>query len=109
MSDTTLNLSEVTVSILDKEYRVTCPEKDRAGLEASVNLLNERMEPIRSGGSVVGSERIVVMAALNLAHELLQTKARLARQPVEEQMLERLQEKIQAVLGKLKEHNLEDR
>ncbi|MCQ3828776.1 cell division protein ZapA [Microbulbifer elongatus] len=90
----------VAVTILDKEYRVACAEDEQAGLQASAKLLNERMAKIRNGGTVIGAERIAVMAALNIAHELIQAKAGLARQPVEEQMLDRLHEKVQAALSK---------
>ncbi|WGL15934.1 cell division protein ZapA [Microbulbifer bruguierae] len=90
----------VAVTILDKEYRVACSENEQAGLQASAKLLNERMAKIRNSGSVIGAERIAVMAALNIAHELIQAKAELARQPVEEQMLDRLHEKVQAALSK---------
>lgn len=64
----------VTVRILDKEYQVACPSEERQALLDSANLLNERMKTIRGTGSIVGLERIAVMAALNLSHELLQAK-----------------------------------
>jgi len=89
----------VTVSILDKEYRVACAEDERAELQASARLLHERMSRIRASGSVIGLERIAVMAALNIAHELIQAKAELTRVPLEQEMLDRLQEKVQSALG----------
>ncbi|GAB6043260.1 cell division protein ZapA [Endothiovibrio diazotrophicus] len=64
----------VNVKILDKEYQVACPEEERAGLVASAEHLNQRMLEIRRSGKVFGADRIAVMAALNLAHELLQSK-----------------------------------
>jgi cell division protein ZapA len=64
----------VTVRILDKEYQVACPSEERQALLDSAHLLNERMKTIRGTGSIVGLERIAVMAALNLSHELLQAK-----------------------------------
>lgn len=91
--------STVTVSILDKEYRVSCSEEERAELQASAHLLHERMSRIRASGSVIGLERIAVMAALNIAHELIQAKAELTRAPLEREMLDRLQEKVQSALG----------
>ncbi|GAB2510055.1 cell division protein ZapA [Microbulbifer agarilyticus] len=100
MSSNTNQSATVAVTILDKEYRVACSEEEQAGLQASAKLLNERMAKIRNSGSVIGAERIAVMAALNIAHELLQAKAGLARQPVEEQMLDRLHEKVQDALNK---------
>ena len=100
MSSKANNSATVAVTILDKEYRVACSEDEQPGLQASAKLLNERMARIRNSGTVIGAERIAVMAALNIAHELIQAKADLARQPVEEQMLDRLHEKVQAALEK---------
>ncbi len=64
----------VTVHILDKEYRVACPEEERSALLASANFLNTRMQEIRDSGKVIGADRIAVIAALNLTHELLQNR-----------------------------------
>ncbi|CAK0768149.1 cell division protein ZapA [Gammaproteobacteria bacterium] len=63
------------VTILDKEYRVTCPDEEREALSGAARLLDERMREIRGRGKVVGLERIAVMAALNFAHELLQNRS----------------------------------
>jgi len=64
----------VDVHILDKDYRVACPDEEHSALIASANLLSNRMQEIRDGGKVIGSDRIAVMAALNLTHELLQQR-----------------------------------
>ncbi|MGL6160023.1 cell division protein ZapA [Microbulbifer sp.] len=101
MGEPTLTSETVTVSILDKEYRVACPKEEQAELQASARLLHERMSRIRASGSVIGLERIAVMAALNIAHELIQAKAELTRAPLEQEMLERLQEKVQSALGEI--------
>ncbi len=60
------------IQILDKEYLVACPEDEREALFASAEFLTEKMREIRDTGKVVGADRIAVMAALNMAHELLQ-------------------------------------
>jgi cell division protein ZapA len=72
MSDETV---AIKVQILGKEYRVACPQDEREGLMASAALLNSRMEQIRDSGKVVGSDRIAVIAALNITHELLQNQS----------------------------------
>lgn len=64
----------VFVKILDKEYQVACPREERQALQQSAQLLDERMKAIKNTGAVIGLERIAVMAALNLSHELLQAK-----------------------------------
>jgi cell division protein ZapA len=64
----------VTVRILDKEYRVACQPEEQEGLIESARFLDQRMREIRQTGRVIGSDRIAVMAALNIAYELLQGK-----------------------------------
>ena len=61
----------VTVNILDKEYLVTCTDEEKAELIRSADYLDQKMREIRDGGKVIGSDRIAVMAALNISHELL--------------------------------------
>ena len=62
------------IHILDKEYLVACPEDEREALFASAELLTNKMKEIRDSGRIVGADRIAVMAALNMAHELLEHK-----------------------------------
>lgn len=66
--------ARVSVRILEKEYFVACPHEERADLLDSAELLNGKMREIRDSGKVVGLDRIAVMAALNLANELLKTR-----------------------------------
>ena len=61
----------LSVSILGRDYRVACKESERAELMRAVHYLDGRMREIRDAGKVAGTERIAVMAALNIAHELL--------------------------------------
>ncbi|MGH8400956.1 MAG: cell division protein ZapA [Gammaproteobacteria bacterium] len=81
-------LTPVTVRILDKEYQVACREDERSALLESAELLNSKMREIRAAGKVVGLDRIAVMAALNLSHEVLLTRS--ANAQVDQQMLDRL-------------------
>lgn len=64
----------VAVGILGKEYQVACPAEQHAELLLSARYLDEQMRAIRATGKVIGLERIAVMAALNIAHELLRTR-----------------------------------
>jgi cell division protein ZapA len=68
MSD---GLAHVTIKILEKEYHVACPAEEKGALLASAELLNKKMREIRDSGKVVGLDRVAVMAALNLANELI--------------------------------------
>jgi cell division protein ZapA len=62
----------VEVKILDKEYLVACPEEEQEALLRAARHLDSKMREIRAGGKVFGTERIAVMAALNITHELLE-------------------------------------
>ena len=66
--------AHVTIRILEKEYQVACPAAERPSLMASAELLNTKMREIRDSGKVVGLDRVAVMAALNLANELLRVQ-----------------------------------
>ena len=59
------------VSILGRAYRVACKESERDELMRAVQYLDRRMREIRDSGKIAGTERIAVMAALNITHELL--------------------------------------
>ncbi len=64
--------AHVSIRILEKEYQVACPADEKADLIASAELLNQKMREIRDSGKVIGLDRVAVMAALNMANELLQ-------------------------------------
>ncbi len=64
----------LTITIMGKEYRVACPENEKANLLASADLLNDKLEEIKKQGSVIGTERIAIMAALNMSHDVLHNK-----------------------------------
>ena len=64
-------MSGVDVNIMGREFKVSCSEDEREGLMTAVNYLDKKMREIRDTGKVIGVERIAIMAALNLSHELL--------------------------------------
>jgi cell division protein ZapA len=63
------------VSLLGRDYKVACKEAERAQLMDAVGFLDRRMREIRDAGKIAGSERIAVMAALNIAHDLLRARS----------------------------------
>jgi cell division protein ZapA len=69
-----MSINQEIIRLLDKEYTVACPPDQHEGLLASARRLDAKMREIRTGGKIVGSERIVVMAALNVIFELLQDR-----------------------------------
>jgi len=66
--------TQVNIKILEKEYQISCPVSERVALLNSAELLNTRMREIRDSGKVIGLDRIAVMAALNMANELLRSR-----------------------------------
>ncbi|NDD74517.1 MAG: cell division protein ZapA [Gammaproteobacteria bacterium] len=66
--------ARINVRILDKDYLVACPHEERSALLDSAELLNAKMREIRDNGKIVGADRIAVMAALNLANEVLKLR-----------------------------------
>ncbi|HEY5643119.1 MAG TPA: cell division protein ZapA [Woeseiaceae bacterium] len=72
----TEQIAQVSIRILDKEYQVACPVSERTDLLDSAEILNSKMREIRDSGRVVGLDRIAVMAALNMANDLMHARAR---------------------------------
>jgi cell division protein ZapA len=69
-----MEMAQVSVRILEKEYQFACPASERNDLLNSAEFLNAKMRQIRDSGKVVGLDRIAVMAALNLANDLLKNR-----------------------------------
>ncbi len=65
----------VSIRILEKEYQISCPMDERQALLDSADLLNSKMREIRDSGRIVGLDRIAVMAALNLAHDVINAES----------------------------------
>ncbi|MEN8177135.1 MAG: cell division protein ZapA [Pseudomonadota bacterium] len=97
MNDTQL---PITVTILDKEYRIACGPDERESLLDSAHFVDEKMREVRNAGRVIGTERIAVMVALNIAHEMLdltQNKSHDAQAIT--RRIQSLQEKIELALN----------
>lgn len=79
----------LTVSILERDFRINCPADSQDELTSAAKLLDDKMREIRnasnSSGKVLGTDRIAVIAALNIAHQLqqLQTKQSLVAEEVD--------------------------
>ncbi|MCP4874344.1 MAG: cell division protein ZapA [Gammaproteobacteria bacterium] len=63
----------INISILDKDYKVACPPGEQSALLESAKFLDVKMREIRDSGNIMGSERIAVITALNMANDLLKT------------------------------------
>jgi cell division protein ZapA len=82
----------LTVKILGKDYRVGCPEGEEENLRGAARHLDKQMNDIKAGGKIIGSEKIAVMVALNLASDLLQLDQ------IQDQKLARTAQKIEFML-----------
>jgi len=64
------------LSILDRDYRINCPDGAEDQLRDAARFLNEKMLEIKNASStarkVLGTDRVAVIAALNITHQLLQ-------------------------------------
>lgn len=97
----------VQIKILDKDYGVACGPDEEAELQESARLLDERMRDIRRTGKIVGTERIAVMAALNIAHELVKAQTEIKQnQQITERHLSRINEKIEQALANARQMDL---
>lgn len=94
--------SSVLVHLLDKEFRVACPADEKENLIRAARYLDDKMREIRSA-NVLGLERIAVMAALNLAHDLLLAKGELSQQQDGGNRVGRLLDRVEAELAALRE------
>ncbi len=90
----------VTVHILDKEYRISCQPEERESLLQAAAYVDSQMREIRKTGRVIGTERIAVMAALNIANDLLiQQKTKDDSNQGITRRIKTLQEKIEIALN----------
>ncbi len=97
----------VTVTLLEKEYRVACQPGEEDAVRVSAQFLDERMREIRQAGKIIGTERIAVMAALNLAHDYLSLENQQKSLDNDiEQRIRKLQEQLEGALGQLNQLEL---
>ncbi len=78
----------VNVKILDKEYKVACPKGEQEALISSAKEVDSRMRAIRKSGKVLNADRIGVLVALNLAHELLNAQTQVNN--IDDNILDRI-------------------
>lgn len=90
----------VQVKILDKEYQVNCPPSDQEALIKSARYLDENMRKIKGRGNIHGAEKIAVMAALNITHDMLRKNRMIneSRQETSSQV-KSIEEKIDLALA----------
>ena len=102
------NPQAVSITILGKEYLIACPEYGRGDLIKSADYLDKKMREIRDAGKVIGTDRIAVMAALNITNELLHENKGSGGTPTEvEGRIKNMQQKIEEALFRSRQLELE--
>jgi cell division protein ZapA len=91
--------AQISVRILDKEYQIGCPAEERTELLDSAEILNAKMREIRDRGAIVGLDRIAVIAALNLAQDLLHAQERGRTIESDIDRLKVISERVNSALG----------
>jgi len=103
----TESYAQVSVRILDKEYQVACPASERTDLLDSAEVLDAKMREIQNTGRVVGLDRIAVMAALNMANDLLRAQARDRQLDGDvSARLKNISDRVESALGSAKQLDL---
>ncbi|MBF0266651.1 MAG: cell division protein ZapA [Gammaproteobacteria bacterium] len=92
------NSNNCNVRILDKEYSINCSDNEKEMLLKSAHVLNEKIKETRSGGNIAGGERIMVMTALNIVYELLQSQTQQVHDTETEKRLKKINTKMAKML-----------
>lgn len=98
--------SLVAVSILDKVYKIKCPSSESYDLQLSAQYLDEQVRKLHRAANIINIENLVIVAALNITHELLALKNQ-KNQSIDDitRRIQELQQRIQESLA-LKEEVL---
>lgn len=96
----------VNIKILDKDYQVACSPDEEVLLSISARHLDDTMRSIRSSGKVVGSDRIAVMAALNVTNDLLHGEQAPSANPQQDEQIQRMSQKIDEALHQYRQLQL---
>ncbi|MEM7253859.1 MAG: cell division protein ZapA [Pseudomonadota bacterium] len=90
-----------SIRILEKEYVISCLEEEQAELHESAEFLNARMQEAREAGKALGTERIAVLAALNIIHDYLRLQRDSAEQvSTFDEGIRRISDRIDSSLGR---------
>lgn len=93
----------VTIRVQDKEMLIACPVNEQEDLLASAKYLDGKMKEIRTTGKIVGADRVALLAAINITHELLQLKKKDRSEGETIDRLKALQNKLESATHNLKQ------
>ena len=94
----TMAANGVPIRILDREFVIACSDEERDDVMASARYVNGKIDEIKRSAKVIGTDRLVVLAALNIANDLLHTQAECDRYENSFHKLSSIQRKIEATL-----------
>jgi len=100
----------ITVSIFDKDYQVSCPADEVQALRDSAFYLDQKMREIKKSGSVLGLDRLAVMAALNITNDFLSVDREHQNSQLSlvdnHEVLKHSEQRVDALIQTLKASNL---
>ena len=104
---TKLSTKTLSVTIMQKEFQIACPEGEEDALRRAAHHLNEQMEAIRAGGKVVGLDRVAIMTALNMSNDLLNGQSKVqTSQDYAKLRIRALSDRVAAAIADGKQLNL---
>ena len=103
---TIMQTKGINISILGRDFSVACPPDEQEDLLKAADHLDNNMKEIQKTGKIIGSERLAIMAALNICNELLQLKRATAGQEDLQERLESLQSRIDSALEDVDQQSL---
>ncbi len=89
---------KLEVQIMDQSYTLACPEGTEESLKAAVRQVDATMCAIRDAGRIKSRDRIAVLASINIAHELVNSRTGPQAQ-ANQQRLSKLIEKLDQALA----------
>ena len=96
----------VSIDILDKIYQVACEPEQEQELQQAARDLDDQMRAIRSTGKVIGLERVAIMAALNLSHQVLLLQSGVQLDDSQEEQIKGMTSRIDEALFQLRQFEI---
>jgi len=99
-------MAHIDISILGQQYKIACPEGEELTLQDSVDQFNEKIRNIKSSARTLRNEQVIVLAALNLCHELNVEKTKNAKHTEKlDQRIQKMNDSIDLLLTKDSKQN----
>ena len=96
----------VSIDIVDKSYQVACEPEQEQELQQAARDLDDQMRAIRSTGKVIGLERVAIMAALNLSHQVLLLQSGVQLDDSQEDQIKGMTSRIDEALFQLRQFEI---